>query len=86
MSRNVYHQEVAKVWNFQNAYNDKRKDGSRRLSYVTPFEEIDPDDRAAIKFNLIRALQHANLMGEVAWIESVTDHGYCWKLTIQVPA
>lgn len=82
--RNPYNEIVKTAFNYWNAYNDKHVDGSRRLAYCKP-GEIDPDDRAGIKFNVIRALQQANLTGEVAWIETDSPYNY-YKLTIQIPA
>lgn len=81
---NPYNELVKCTFSYWNACNDKHVDGSRRLSYSKP-GEIDPDDRAAIKFNVIRALQQANLTGEVAWVETDSPYIY-YKLTIQVPA
>ena len=81
--RNPYNEIVKCSFSYWNAYNDKHTDGSRRLTYCKP-GEIDPDDRAAIKFNVIRALKQANLTGEVAWVDTDSNFSY-YKLTIQVP-
>lgn len=84
--RNPYHTIVREHYAFWNAYNDKHKDGSRRLAYCTNGCDMDIEELAYIQSCVEDDMGMADLPGVVEWIQSYR-HGYgtYWKLTIQVP-
>jgi len=69
------------------AYNDRRKDGSRRLSYAFNGWRVPPRMRDAILTRVCAGLQMLDIQGcDVYWRISKSVHGPYDKLCIDVPS
>lgn len=80
MSYGKFHKDVREAcesagWNVYGTYNDKRKDGSRRLSYARNGWDVPEDMKAKILANVKALVKEHNIDGEVYWF-AAERYGY----------
>jgi hypothetical protein len=80
MSYGKFHKDVREAcesagWVVYNTYNDKHKDGSRRISYSRNGWPVPDKMKAKILANVKTLVKEHNIDGEVYWFDAYR-HGY----------
>ena len=87
-----FHNDVRDVcskngWGVWSTFNDKHKDGSRRVSYMRNGWRVPNEMKEMIRIGAQDLCTVHNIVGHVYWIESyVGGHGTADKLCIDIKA